>query len=204
MAHTIELSDVQMASLARQIGTRMGFVPSGQGVTDEIAESFPVFVVDDRIGAAPGAAPKLLISAAALDTGSVHHNIARTTNPAPGSSAPASQSVVGAARSRFDPASNGYKVEAMTQAASGNDLPRWIRNAAYWVEQHASGDPFVKLLMVPSRYMHCFWLSYPDKDCVVVIDMPQKFSNLEYRKIYDSDEFFALLQREPPVSGLGS
>jgi hypothetical protein len=118
--------------------------------------------------------------------------------------APPAQSMIGAARSRFDATSKGYKVEAITQTDSDDDLPRWIRNAAYWIEEHAAGDPFVRLLMIPSRYMHCLWLAYPDKDCVVVVDMPAKFTHLEHRRIYASEEFFALLQQEPPVRGLPS
>jgi hypothetical protein len=201
MAHTIQIPPDQMASLSRQVGNKMSAAPGGRSV-QEIAESFPVYVVDDRIGPAPGSAPALLISGAAHDTGTVHHNIAHTAYPPPGSPAPPAQSVVGAARSRFDPASKTYKVEAITQTAANDQLPRWIRNAAYWVDQNASGDPFVRLLVIPSRYMHCLWLSYPDRDCVVVVDMPDKFTKLEYRKIYPSADFFTLLQQEPTVRGL--
>jgi hypothetical protein len=203
MANTIELDDQQKASISRQIGSRLDMVRGmapGSGTTEELAETFPIWVADDQIGAAPGAAPKLLLRSSAHDTGTLHHNITIAGSSAPGG---ASQSVVASARSRSQGPGGGYVVEAITRPAPGDNLLRWIRNAAYWVETNAPGKPFVRLLIIPSRYTHCFWLAYPDVDRVVVIDMPDKFKHLEYRKIYDAGEFFRLLQQEPATSGLG-
>jgi hypothetical protein len=208
MARTVELTPAQKSAIATQLGSRLGTrqpmnAPGGAGAFDEVTESFPVFVVDDQLTAAPGAAPKMLLRSHASDTGTIHHNIARNVPQAPGSATPASNTVVGVARTRYDPASQQYKVQAVAEPTPGNELPRWIRNAAHWIDQNAPGNPFARLLLIPSRYMHCFWLSYDEKDCVVVVDMPESFTHLEYRKLYDADQFFALLQQEPEVRGLG-
>jgi hypothetical protein len=205
MAYTVELTDQQKRSVAQQIGgklslptTPMSDAPGAAPPLQEVTETFPVWIADDRINAAPGGTSNLL-SAGARDTGTFHHNIA-VTNSAPGSAD--SQSVVASARSVIQGPGGIPKVEAITTPPPGNELPRWIRNAAYWIETNAPGNPLVRLLVIPSRYMHCFWLSYPDKDSVVVIDMPESFKNLEYRHIYDSADFFDRLQKEPKTEGL--
>jgi hypothetical protein len=202
MAYTVELTDQQKRVVAQQIGSKLGLpppaAPGAPPPSQEVTETFPVWVIDDRISEAPGGASNL-VRAGARDTGTFHHNIA-IVNTAPG--AAPDQTVVASARSVIQGPGGVPKVEAITRPPPGNDLPRWIRNAAYWVEKNASGNPLVRLLVIPSRYMHCFWLSYPDHDCVVVIDMPDSFKNLQYQRIYDSKDFFALLQSEPKTEGL--
>ena len=205
MAYTVELTDQQKQSIAQQIGGKlappvspMSLAPGAAPPVQEVTESFPVWIVDDRISAAPGGSLNLLRSGA-QDTGTFHHNIA-VVSSAPGG---AEQSVVASARSIIHGPGGTPKVEAITVPPPGNNLPRWIRNAAYWVQTNAPGNPLVRLLIIPSKYMHCFWLSYPDKDSVVVIDMPESFTHLEYRHIYDSEDFFDRLQKEPKIGGLG-
>lgn len=205
MAYTVELTDQQKKVIAQQIGAKMRapLVSSAPGVAPpahEITETFPVWVVDDRISSAPGGASNLL-RAGARDTGTFHHNVSVVSN-APGA-APGSTQVVASARSMVHGPGGIPKIEAITTPPPGNNLPRWIRNAAYWIDKNAVGNPLIRLLVIPSRYAHCFWLSYPDKDCVVVIDMPASFTHLQYQHIYDSDEFFDLLQKEPVIKGLG-
>lgn len=205
MAYTVELTDQQKRSVAQQIGGKlslpvfsMSAAPGAAPPLQEVTETFPVWIVDDRVSAAPGGTSNLL-RAGAQDTGTFYHNIA-VTNSAPGGAD--EQSVVASARSVIHGPGGIPKVEAITTPPPGNELPRWVRNAAYWIESNAPGNPLVRLLIIPSRYMHCFWLSYPDKDSVVIIDMPDSFKNLEYRHIYDSTVFFDLLQKEPKTEGL--
>jgi hypothetical protein len=95
-----------------------------------------------------------------------------------------------------------WRIVAVGEVVPGFNLPVLIRRASEWIQQNASGDPIVRLLVIPERYMHCFWLKYDDRDSIIVIDMPTQFQHLERQKIYDVETFANLIAQERNISGI--
>ena len=185
MAHTEQLSPAALAGVAAQIAQR---TPPGVATLFEaaahppvVAESFPVVMLPaDRLadGKTLQAAARQRMSEWLTRTGLWHHQIAangradafaRSAQVAPGAG---EQQVVEVARST---------------------LPEALSTTIRWIDEHAEGDPMVRLLTVPAYYVTAFWLEYANRDAVVVAERPQKYDNLPLNRIMPAPEFLERL-----------
>ena len=199
MAHTDQLERALQESIANRIAQSAprltGIIPSGPGYRTELSESFAVFQLDEK-----ELKRSDNMESSVKDTKSWYHQITSSMAGAPG--APLMQPrIVGYARSETQ-SPNQQRLLAVGEVKPGFDLPNLIRKTAEWIDKNVTADPIVRLVVIPERYMHCFWLKYDDHDNVVVIDMPTKYKYLSTFKIYDLPTFKALLEKEAPITPL--
>jgi hypothetical protein len=201
MAHSDPLPANVLDNISRQLGRNLATLsvgpPGAAGVPDELAESYAVWTVDEK------SVTKFdsRMSTLARNTGNWHHQVRRVT-AAPGGAT--SDKVIAYARSEpRGPEPGDWAVVATTEVTPQFDLGTEIRNAAAWIDESIPGDPLVRMLIMPSRYLHAFWLVYPNRDDIVVIDMPKSFTHLKYQKVYNAHDFLENLSLEPVVRGVG-
>lgn len=83
-----------------------------------------------------------------------------------------------------------------------SDLAAKIDEATDWIDQNVKDDPVVRLLIVPAYHLHAFWIFDGTDSRVLVVDMPNQFSQLQYRQLYSSKEFLESLAKEQHVIGV--
>jgi hypothetical protein len=208
MATTDQIDGDALKSIGEQISSHLPSpppLPPGSGpLKHRIAESFSVWTIADHLDPGRPLGPAgTEIRNAAQYTNTCHHQIARDQYPAPQSRDPITSTVVATALSRPGLTSAEWKLLGVTIPTRAQGLPRHISTVAHWIDENAPGNPIVRLLVIPSRYLYCFWLFYEDKDKIVAIDMPRSFTHLHTGVIYDLIDFFDKLTLEPAVGGLG-
>jgi hypothetical protein len=197
MAHAPEIPAAALASIARQIGSRLPRPPAAPGrfaaaeaPPAEIGESFPVYMLGvDAIRDRHKGLVKI-----ARPTGVWHHqirygaqalDIASSLGPPPGAAA-----APGAAPD--------WQVQEVVQSPAA---PR-IDAAIAWIDKNVPGDPVANLLVVPAFYLTAFWLHDPNSDNVVIADMPPRLGALQPLTLYSSEEFLGRLADLKPLSGV--
>jgi hypothetical protein len=199
MAHTDQLEKALQESIADRIAQSVprltSIIPRGPGYVTELSESFAVFQLDEEALKSSDD-----MGSSVKDTKSWYHQITSSMAGAPGAP-PVQPRIVGYARSETQ-SSNQQQLLAVGEVKPGFDLPNLIRKTVEWIDENATADPVVRLVVIPERYMHCFWLKYDDHDNVVVIDMPTKYKYLSTFKIYDLPTFRALLEKEAQITPL--
>jgi hypothetical protein len=104
------------------------------------------------------------------------------------------------ARSRsLGPATHDWSV---TQVATDSPIAEAIDKAIDWVDNNVKGDPLVKLLVVPTYYLHAFWLQEGQTNLILIIHMPDQYIRLKYETLYTPKQFLELLAQEPYATGM--
>ena len=70
------------------------------------------------------------------------------------------------------------------------------------VDQNVTGDPLVRLLVVPAYFLHTFWLEGDDGGKILVVHKPDQYTQLQYETLYTPREFLELLAQLPYVAGI--
>lgn len=83
-----------------------------------------------------------------------------------------------------------------------SEVAQKIDEAIDWIDSNVTGDPLVRLLIVPAYHLHAFWLKEGDASRVLVVDMPASFTRPQYNKLYTSKEFLEALTEEQHVIGI--
>ena len=184
------------SQLSNVLAATSAIPPGGPNDVDELLTSYSIWYVDED-GIKDGGDR---IENFASFTSNWHHEIGRTRTG--GSGDPRSVRTLGSITSQAKAyPDETWEIVAFTEDIPGTELAREIRNAAYWVDQHAAGDFLLRLLILPSRYMHCFWLDWANEDGIVIIDAPSG-TGFEYQRIYSKDEFLTNLRRSRAPAGI--
>jgi hypothetical protein len=190
MAHTVDLSPAALASIARQIGERRSpssLFAMAPGAALQVAESFPIWM----LGYDALQQPAGRLATLAKDTGTLHHQI-NSGNQAREF-----------ARSVPATAPGGAADLQLVELSSSPTAGR-VGEAVKWIDEQSTGDPFVRLLLIPAYYTTAFWLELADQDQIVVVDRPPRFEGLDYRKIYTYTDFRQRLRDMPRPQGVPS
>jgi hypothetical protein len=202
MAHAPEIPSDALASIARQIGSRLprpgapgapstvAFERSAEGAAPiEIGESFPVYMLGvDKLQGGDDNLPRIVRPTGVwqhqIRIGDEAQDIARSTAPKPG--APAG--------------GDGWQVQEVVRSAAA---PR-IDAAIAWIDQNKdiAEDAVANLLLVPAFYLTAFWLHETQRDNVVIADMPPRLGDLEILHLYPAQEFLKRLAAVTPISGV--
>jgi hypothetical protein len=191
MARAPEIPAAALASIARQIGSRLPLPGSpaaaalAKEIPVEIGESFPVYMLG--VDALHGNNRNL--SEIVLKTGVWQHqirygsqaqDIARSIGPAPGA------------------VTGNWQVQEVVHSPAA---PR-IDEAIGWIDAHVPEDAEASLLLVPAFYLTAFWLHEPQRDKIVIADMPPRLGDLQLLRLYSSAEFLSKLAVVKPISGV--
>ena len=186
MAQVEQLPQDVLAEVARQIGARLtptAQAAVGRGLALEIAESFPVYMLPLEATTWPAAD----LAALAVPTGLWHHQLRH------------GQDVQEFARSMpTGPRAEDWRVEEI----SASPIAQSIDGAAQWLDARVRSRATVRLLVVPAFQTHAFWLFEPDRSQIVVVDRPEAYAALEYRRVYPAADFIEILRRLPHSAGL--
>jgi hypothetical protein len=186
MAHVQKIPDQTLQSIAKQIASRISTLRKSDIAAGQfsVTESFPVWV----LGLDATTRPAEDLNSLARRTGYWHHQIWSGTE------------ATHYARSRPEgPDPNDW---ALLETVETKSAAR-ISQAIDWIDSNVSGDPDVRMLVIPAYYMTCFWLVEPTKNEIVVADRPAGYGNISYQKIYSSREFLETLAKETPVMVFG-
>jgi len=198
MAHAPEIPAAALASIARQIGSRLSRPPGAPGrfvaaeaLPAEIGESFPVYMLGvDAIPYRHSGLAKIVRPTGVwqhqIRYGAQAQDIASSLGPPPGAAAAAPG------------AAPDWQVQEVVQSPAA---PR-IDDAIAWIDKNVPGDPEANLLAVPAFYLTAFWLHDSNGDNVVIADMPPRLGNLQPLKLYSSDDFLSQLADIKPMSGV--
>jgi hypothetical protein len=96
------------------------------------------------------------------------------------------------------PRAADWRLEELTSSP----IAKRIDEVGQWLDSNVQSSATVRLLIVPAFYLHAFWLFEPTGSEIVIIDRPDAYSALEYRRTYSADEFLAALRQLPHASGL--
>ena len=226
MAHADKVSRGALASLAAEIGElldggELGDAGAKEGVREvargaserapasaELVETFAVWTLDARslAPAARGAAKKSgakksgaggpTLRSLARATGRWHHQLK-----------------IGGRATAFARTS-GSRLELDRVTLRGlfvSPLAQKIDDAIKWIDEHESEagggarDPVVRLLVVPSRHLHAFWL-FDEREGtseVFVFDPPPRPGGVRGGVLLGEREFLESVRRVRPVRGLG-
>ena len=84
-----------------------------------------------------------------------------------------------------------WTVHAVYTSPLAAKIDRVIR----WIDARSDTDAEqVRLLIVPSRQLHAFWL-YSEQDRLVVVDKPRTRLGPVYQRLYSADEFLEALSK---------
>jgi len=195
MAHTDEFPQYATAAIARQVGERLSSIAPSQALfalpgapPPQLGETFSVWVLGLDAVSHPNISDtdihELMVA-----TGRWHHQVRYE-----GQAQAFARSV-----SDDSPGSEGFLV---TQLFASH-IAQKIDKAIDWVDQNVSGDPLVRLVIIPAFHLHAFWLMERKRESqILVIDMPHSFKHLSYKTLYPTKEFLTLLSRESHVQGL--
>jgi hypothetical protein len=149
---------------------------------DRLTEVFAVWIINENL---MGAATR--VSDAAYDSNTWHHQVSRRVAHQTGTA----KRIVGSVQSELI---NGSS-QVLRITLNDNGLGQKVEERAVWIEQNI-GDPevLVRLIIVPSRYIHCFWLAEPNRDWIVVISAPRGYEALKIDTVYSFEEFVSIVQ----------
>jgi hypothetical protein len=195
MARAPEIPSDALASIARQIGSRLpgpgapGVAAFARATPVEIGESFPVYMLGvDALRGSDHSLPRIVRPTGVwqhqIRIGAEAQDIARSTAPKPGAA----------------PGGEGWQVQEVVRSAAA---PR-IDAAIAWIDQNKdiAEDAVANLLLVPAFYLTAFWLHEPQRDNIVIADMPPRLGDLEMLHLYSSEEFLKRLAGVKPISGV--
>lgn len=187
MVHAASIPEAVLRLAAREAKSLIQSSPEGDGPSPEIAEpSIPLWdlKVDDNRGDLREGRSRL--EELARDTGIRQHQV-----------------YVGDDRGyvRISEDSSGWHVTELGM----NRLAEQLDAAAAWLEEHAAGDPFTRLLRVPEFHLHAFWLLSEEgaADRIVLADAPPGVvPGLQRHVLYTESEFLRLLSYGEPIIGI--
>lgn len=73
-----------------------------------------------------------------------------------------------------------------------------LGQALAWLAAQEEQETRLRLLLVPSLYITCFWLMGEEEDFVVVAQVPAGYTRLEKELVYPAREFLRTLVAYPP------
>lgn len=187
MAHTDALPNDVLDAVAAHIGAEAGG-SFGAGVLQkkmELMESFAVW----SLGADAVTKSGVDLSQLAQQTGRWHHQI-----NIDGKAEAFARSM------SLGPDAASWSVREMFES----EIAKKIDDAIEWVDQNVEGDPLVRLLVIPAYHVHAFWLKEGDASQVLVVDMPQGFTQLQSGTLYSSAEFLEALAKEQHIVGISN
>ena len=85
-----------------------------------------------------------------------------------------------------------------------SEIAKKIDDAIEWIDQNVKGDPVVRLLIVPAYHLHAFWLKEEQTSNILIVDMPQGLTKLQYGKLYTSKGFLEALAQEQHIIGVSA
>lgn len=198
MPHSDSLSDMLQDSLAEQIGQLLGCLyddrdpPPGLA---ELRETFDLWMLElDML--TYGAAQKLRLDALTRRLDRYHHQITISGN------------AVAFARSTV---TTRQPARARLEELFVSPLAQKIDRAIDWIDEEATGEPLVRLLVVPAFYLHAMWLVYPDRESsVLVVDaaglpptaFPAFLNGLRAEQLHGDDAFLRALAGTAPAIGV--
>ncbi|RCJ16849.1 hypothetical protein A6S26_32360 [Nostoc sp. ATCC 43529] len=182
MAYTDTFPDDVLDTVATQIGSRLS-LPSGERAV-EIRETFSVWM----LGLDATTKPEEPIAKLVTKTGRWHHQISIGSQ------------VRSFARSTpYGPTAADWSI---TQVTSDSPIAEAIDEAIDWVDKNVKDDPLVRLVVIPSYYLHVFWLETEKGSHILVVHKPDQYIRLKYETIYSLREFLELLAQEPHALGI--
>jgi hypothetical protein len=117
-----------------------------------------------------------------IRSGSQAQDIARSTPPPPG-------------------AAGGDQSWQVQEVAHSSAAPG-IDAAITWIDANVHDDSVANLLLAPAFFLTAFWLHEPNRDRVVVADMPQGLGDLKPLQLYSAEDFLNKLAAVKPISGV--
>lgn len=186
MAHFDPIPRDVLESIAGKLSERLSpeaGAARAAGIGVEIAETLAVW----QLGLDATTKTGQDISDLAINTGYWHHQIRH----GPTASEFARSTPLG-------PAPNDWQVEE----TSTSPLANKVQSGIDWIDQNVHDDPTVRLLVIPSYYIHALWLTINGSSRVLIIDKPDQYKLLDYNRLYTSNEFLDILAQESHAKGL--
>jgi hypothetical protein len=92
----------------------------------------------------------------------------------------------------------------LTEISLEDFLAKAVDRAARYVDATVPGEATVRLVSIPTLYMHAMWLERPDKDEILVVSKPDAILSVELEHIYEYTDFCERLRSEsaPPTDRL--
>jgi len=200
LAHSHKLTHAHQAALAADLAPLLRHAHpadasssnhAGQIHQAKLAENFEIWTIpSSMIRPFEGR-----LSLIARQTGRLHHQIRLNRHQRATHVAQSSMPIDGRPGGRL----LVHSVMASPLAAQIDQAAAFIDDAEKGEHDLESRD--VRLLHIPSRLIHAFWLAGPNDDKIVVIDMPQQTSGLKLRHVYDAHEFLTRLLKTPAIKG---
>jgi hypothetical protein len=189
MATTDPLPKAVLQSVAEQLGQLLALPRAtvagtlGELKQPRLTESLVVcFVTAEQV-----AHPPRDLSVLARPSGIWHHQVRTAGGP------------THFARSRqLELKGIDLQVEQWTESPIAAKLDE----ALAWIDDSLPNDATVRLLVIPSYYVHALLLLRGRKSSVVLVDQPPGFTRLAYRKEYPLGTFLKRLAKETPSASL--
>ena len=77
-----------------------------------------------------------------------------------------------------------------------------IASGLAWVEKNSTDDVLVRLLIIPTHFIHALWLQDHESSKVLIVDRPKFTEELKMLHPYEEAEFFKLLRQIPYTKGV--
>lgn len=193
MAELAPLTDADRRDIARQIGAMQSFAllggpPGSSGPT--LGASYPVDML--LLGLVLDGQP---LRDAVKNTGRWHHQLdAARSSFARSDTEPTGEGLNAPGRAKR----SGHAVNALVESK----LASLIDETAAWIDSVDTASDVAHLLVAPAYNLTSIRLVGENGDRVVVVERPQRLAQLEMRRIYDGEEFLAILRDVHPVSGV--
>ena len=161
-----------------------------QGVNIELAESFPVYVIDKD----PRELNGLSLRAVVRHTGQWHHQIKHAGDA--NEFARSSQASASGSTPAAPDAAAGWQINAIFTS----DIAKHLDETIDWIDRNhtqVAADGAVNLLIVPAIFMHAFWIESAPIEYVVIADVPSEYATLQRERFYAADELMALFTNLP-------
>jgi hypothetical protein len=202
LAHSHRLTDTAHGELAAAVarhfpratmraGPREGMSPSQQEHGDfTLAETFELWILNEI----DISLPWHRMSDVARPSGRWHHQVRDKLD---GTATHFARS----ASRRTRPGGSTLSVTAVMHSPIAAKIDAgitWIEDNESAINKGGIEDPVVRVLVIPSRYVHALWLSCGTRDRIVVVDAPSGPLHFRQLRLLELNEFHRLLLRGTP------
>ena len=92
--------------------------------------------------------------------------------------------------------------DVSVEEVSESYLASRIADGLSWVEKNVEENVLVRLLVIPTNFVHALWLEEDGVSQVLVVDRPDTAEELRMLHLYREQDFIAVLRRLPHIDGV--
>ena len=92
--------------------------------------------------------------------------------------------------------------DVSVEEVSESYLASRIADGLSWVEKNVEENVLVRLLVIPTNFVHALWLEEDGVSQVLVVDRPDTAEELRMLHLYREQDFIAVLRRLPHIDGI--